>query len=93
MPLMDRIYCKAFLEMSYPEQAHLIDKVRTIRTSALNAAKVSSNRITKSAMHNISKHSGNKRMMKDPTKKAKAALAKLSPEQISFIAEQFKNKD
>lgn len=94
MPLMDRIYIKSFLEMSYIEQAALIDKVRTTRTSALNAAKVSSKRITKSAMKNISKNSGTKRgkkMMKDPTKAAKAALEKLSPEQIALLKEQFKN--
>ena len=45
MPLMDRIYCRSFLEMSYPEQARLIDKVRTIRSSALNAARVSSKKL------------------------------------------------
>ena len=93
MSLMERIYCKSFLEMSYLEQSHLIEKVRTIRTSALNSAKVNSNRITKSAIKNIAKHSGKKKMMKDPTKKAKEALAKLSPEQISFITKQFENKD
>ena len=91
---MDRIYIKSFLEMSYTEQASLIDKVRTIRTSALNSAKVSSNRITKSAMKNISKNKGTKRgkkMMADPTKAAKEALAKLSPDQLALIKEQFKN--
>jgi hypothetical protein len=94
MPLMDRIYVKSFLEMSYPEQASLIDKVRTIRTSALNAAKISSQRITKSAMHNISKNSGTKRgkkMMKDPTIAAKKALEKLSPEMLALFKKEFKN--
>ncbi|MDY6893940.1 MAG: hypothetical protein SVO01_00760 [Thermotogota bacterium] len=94
MPLMDRIYIKSFLEMSYPEQAALIDKVRTIRTSALNAAKVSSQRITKSAMRNISKAKGTKRgkkMLKDPTIAAKKALEKLSPEQIALLKNDFKN--
>ena len=94
MPLMDRIYVKSFLEMSYLEKASLIDKVRTIRTSALNAAKVSSKRITKSAMKNISNSKGTKRgkkMLKDPTKAAKAALANLSPDQIALLKEQFKN--
>ena len=42
MPLMDRIYCRSFLEMSYPEQARLIERVRTMRTSAMNAALVKS---------------------------------------------------
>ena len=93
MPLMDRIYVKSFLEMSYTEQARLIDKVRTIRSSALNAAKVSSKRITKSAMRNISKAKGKrkKKMLKDPTIAAKKALEKLSPEQIALIAKQFQN--
>lgn len=92
MPLMDRIYCKTYLEMSYPEQLSLIEKVRTIRSSALNAAKVSSKRITKSAMKNIAKNkSGKRKMMKDPTKAAKAALDKLSPEQIALITAQLKN--
>ena len=93
MALMDRIYCKSFLEMSYPEKARLIDKVRTIRSSALNAAKVSSKRITKSAMRNIAKNKktgGKRKMLSDPTKKAKEALAKLSPDQIALIAKQFK---
>lgn len=91
---MDRIYTKSFLEMSYKEQAHLIDKVRTIRSSALNAAKVSSKRITKSAMKNISKNNTAKKkrkMMKDPTIAAKKALEKLSPEQIELIKKQFKD--
>lgn len=94
MQLMDRIYVKSFLEMSYKEQAHLIDKVRTIRSSALNAAKISSKRITKSAMKNISKNSTAKKkrkMMKDPTIAATKALEKLSPEQIALIAAQFKD--
>ena len=93
MPLMDRIYCKSFLEMSYPEKASLIDKVRTIRSSALNAAKVSSKRITKSAMRNIAKNKTAKKkrkMIKDPTIAAKKALEKLSPDQIASIAKQFK---
>ena len=94
MPLMDRIYIKSFLEMSYLEQASLIDKVRTIRSSALNAAKVSSQKITKSAMKNISKNSqnkGNKKMMKDPTIAAKKALEKLSPELLALLKKEFKN--
>ena len=94
MPLMDRIYIKSFLEMSYLEQASLIDKVRTIRSSALNAAKVSSQKITKSAMKNISKNSKNKRgekMMKDPTIAAKKALEKLSPEMLALLTKEFKN--
>ena len=89
--LMDRIYCKSFLEMSYLEKTHLIEKIRTIRSSALNSAKVSSKRITKSAMKNIAKNKGKRKMLKDPTKAANAALAKLSPEQIALIAKQFKN--
>ena len=92
MSLMDRIYCKSFLKMSYPEQASFVDKVRATRLSALAAAKISSKRITKSAMKNITKAKGKrgKKMMKDPTLAAKKALAKLSPEQIAMIAKQFK---
>lgn len=91
MPLMDRIYITSFLEMPYPLQAQLIDKVRTIRSSALNAAKVSSQRITKSAIKNISKRSGTKKekkMLKDPTIAAKKALEALSPEQINLIMQK-----
>lgn len=90
MPLMDRIYCRSFLEMSYPEQAKLIDKVRQIRIISLNEAKASSKRVTKSAIKNIAKNKGKRKMMKDPTKKAKAALAKLSPEQIALITKKLK---
>ena len=93
MPLMDRIYVKSFLEMSYPEQAKLVDKVRTIRSSALSVAKTSSKRITKSAIKNINKakKTGNRKMMKDPAKAAKNALDKLSPDQIALIAKQLQN--
>ena len=93
MPLMDRIYVKSFLEMSYPEQAKLVDKVRTIRSSALSVAKTSSKRITKSALKNISnaKKGGKRKMLKDPTKAAKNALDKLSPDQIALIAGQLQN--
>ena len=94
MPLMDRIYVKSFLEMSYPEQAKLIDKVRATRISALAAAKASSRRVTKSAMKNIAKNKKSKRkrkMIKDPTIAAKKALDKLSPEQVALIAKQLKN--
>jgi len=91
MPLMDRIYCKSFLDMSFENQKSLIERIRTIRSSALNAAKVSSKRITKSAMKNIAKRAGTKqgkKMLKDPTKAAKAALAKLTPAQIMAITKQ-----
>ncbi len=94
MPLMDRIYYRSFLEMSYPEQASLIDKVRAMRTSALNMALIKTQKITKSAIKNISKNSGTKRgkkMLADPTKAASEALAKLTPEQIELIKRQFKN--
>ena len=94
MPLMDRIYTRSFLEMSYPEQSRIIEKVRTMRTSALNAALVKAQTITKSAMKNISKNSGTKRgkkMLADPTKAATAALEKLSTEQIELIKKQFQN--
>lgn len=92
MPLMDRIYCKSFNEMSYPEKLALIEKTRTIRSSALNAAKVSSKKITKSAMKNIAnKKTGSKRKAKYPTKAAEQALAKLTPDQIAIITQTFKN--
>lgn len=94
MPLMDRIYYRSFLEMSYPEQSSVVDKVRTMRTSALNAALVKAQTITKSAMKNISKNAGTKKgkkMLTDPTKAATALLGKLSTEQIELIKKQFKN--
>jgi len=91
MPLMDRIYVRSFLEMSYPEQLGLIEKVRTIRSSALNEAKVSGKRISKKGMKKASAKGGRKRKAKDPTKAANAALAKLSPEQIALIKKQFAN--
>ena len=93
MSLMKRIDCISFSEMSYPEQLSLINKVRTIRSSALAAAQVASGRITKSAMRNIEKNKkdGKRKMMKDPTKAAKAALSKLSPEQIALIAAKLQN--
>ena len=93
MALMDRIDCVSFLEMPYPDQLGLILKVRTIRSSALSAAQVASGRITKSAMRNIEKNktSGKRKMMKDPTKAAKAALSKLTPEQIALITKQLQN--
>lgn len=88
--LMNRIYVKSFLEMSYPEQLGLVEKVRTIRSSALNEALVSSKRISKKGMKKASA-GGRKRKAKDPTKAANAALAKLSPEQIELIKKQFTN--
>jgi len=94
MPLMDRIYCRSFLEMSYPEQARVIEKVRTMRTSALNAALVKSQQITKSAMKNISKNSGTKKgkkMLTDPTKSITDLLGKLSADQVELIKNKFKN--
>lgn len=89
MQLMDRIYCKSFLEMPYPEQLGLVEKVRTIRSSALNEALVSSKRISKKGMKKASVKGGRKRKPKDSTKAANAALAKLSPEQIALIKAQF----
>ena len=94
MSLMDRIYYRSFLEMSYPEQASLIDKVRAMRTSALNSALIKTQKITKSAIKNISKNSGTKKgkkMMADPTKMANELLGKLTPEQIELIKKQFQN--
>ena len=94
MSLMDRIYYRSFLEMSYPEQASLIDKVRAMRTSALNSALIKTQKITKSAIKNISKNSGTKKgkkMLADPTKMANELLGKLTPEQIELIKKQFKN--
>jgi len=94
MPLMDRIYYRSFLEMSYPEQASLIDKVRAMRTSALNSALIKTSKITKSAIKNISKNSGTKKgkkMLADPTKAASDLLGKLTPEQIELIKKQFQN--
>lgn len=89
MPLMDRIYCRSFLEMSYPEQLGLVERIRTIRSSALNEARVSSNSISKTGMKKVSAKSGKTRAPKDITKTANAALAMLSPEQIELIKKQF----
>ncbi len=86
MALMDRIYIEDFLQKSYPEQFSAIEKVRTLRNSALNDAMISSK--TKSAKKNIVKGKST-RKPKDPTKAAKAALSKLSPEQIALIKKQF----
>ena len=87
MALMDRIYCEDFLDKSYPKQLELIENVRTIRSSALNAAKVAGNKLTKSAKKNIAKGT-RKRKPKDLAKVATAALSKLSPEQIALIQKQ-----
>jgi len=89
MPLMDRIYVRSFLEMSYPEQLGLVEKIRTIRSSALNEARVSSKSISKTKMKQVAKKTAGK--PKDITKKANAALAMLTPEQIELIKKQFVN--
>lgn len=89
MPLMDRIYVRSFLEMSYPEQLGLVEKIRTIRSSALNEAKVNSNNMSKTKMKQVAKKTAGK--PKDITKKANAALAMLTPEQIELIKKQFAN--
>ena len=89
MPLMDRIYVRAFLEMSYPEQLGLVERIRTIRSSAMNEALVSSKTISNAGMKRVSAKSGKTRAPKDITKTANAALAKLSPEQIELIKKQF----
>lgn len=89
MPIMERIYCKDFLQMSLREQTELITSIRTKRLSALAAAKVNSKRITKSAMKNITKNKGktkSKKMLTDPAASAIKALSKLTPEQIAAIA-------
>mgnify|MGYP000120633325 CR=1 FL=1 len=88
MALMDRIYIEDFLQKSYPEQFSFVEKVRTLRSSALNEAMISSKKVTKSAKKNIAKGKST-RKPKDPTKAAKAALSKLSPEQIALIKKQF----
>jgi len=87
--LMDRIYVRSFLEMSYPEQLGLIERIRTIRSSALNEALVSSKSISKTEIKKVSAKSGKTRAPKDITKTANAALAKLTPEQIELIKKQF----
>jgi hypothetical protein len=87
--LMDRIDCTSLLDMSYPKQLEFIEKTRTIRSSALNAAKMSSKKLTKSAKKNLAKGTGRKRKPKDLTKAANDALAKLTPEQIALITKQF----
>ncbi len=90
---MDRIYCESFLEKSYPQQMALIEHVRTLRSSAINAAKIGASKLTKSAKRNIAKgKSKSKRKPKNPTKAATAALNKLSPAQIELIKAQFQTK-
>jgi 16S rRNA A1518/A1519 N6-dimethyltransferase RsmA/KsgA/DIM1 with predicted DNA glycosylase/AP lyase activity len=76
--------------MSYPEQAKLIDNVRAVRLHALSVAKSAPRKITKSAMKNIAKNKGKRKMLKDPTIAATKALKKLSPEQIAKLAKCFK---
>ena len=88
MALMDRIQCIGFLDKAYPDQLALIENVRTLRSSALNAAKLNSGKMTKSAKRNIAKGK-RKRKPKDPTKAAVTALNKLTPEQIELIKQQF----
>jgi len=89
--LMDRIYVRSFLEMSYPEQLGLVERIRTIRSSALNEVMVSSKSISNAGMKKVSAKSGKTRVPKDITKTANAALAKLTPEQIELIKKQFAN--
>jgi len=87
--LMDRIYVRSFLEMSYPEQLGLVERIRTIRSSALNEALVSSKSISNAGIKKVSAKSRKTRTPKDITKTANAALAKLTPEQIELIKKQF----
>lgn len=86
--LMDRINCEFFLEKSYPDQLALIEKVRAIRSSALNAAKVTTGKATTGEVKKAAS-SKKKRIAKDHTKEAAAALAKLTPEQIALIKATF----
>ena len=86
--LMDRINCEFFLEKSYPDQLALVEKVRAIRSSAINAAKVTTGKATKGEIKKAAS-SRKKRVPKDQTKEATAALAKLSPEQIALIKATF----
>lgn len=92
MQLMDRIYCKSFLEMSYPEQLGLVENIRAIRSSAMNEALVSAKRISKKGIKRASAGTKSKRKPKDPTKAASNLLSKLSPEQIELIKKQFAGK-
>jgi len=95
MALMDRIYLNDFLSMNEQEKFDLVSKIRTIRSSALNSAKVNSKRVTKSAMRNIAKAKGTpkeKKMLKDPLETTKNLFSKLTPEQkaavLSMIPEE-----
>ncbi len=91
MALMDRIYCEDFLQMPYPKRLELIEHVRTLRSSALNAARIGS--LTKSAKRNIAKgNTTRKRKPKDPSKAAMTALKKLTPDQIEMIKKQLQVK-
>jgi len=83
---MDRIKVEPFHEMTLDQQYKLITDIRNKRKVSLEVARTSRGRgMTKSAMKNIKKLKGKKRVLKDPKKAAIAALNKLSPEQIARI--------
>ena len=89
---MSRIYCTSFLDLTLKDKISLVELTRNKRLSSLNAAKVGSTKITKSAIKNIAKRNlkGKKnKMLADPVKNVNKALGKLTEEQMAWIISMF----
>lgn len=80
MALMDRIQLRDWTQMSHDEKRSKILAIQELRLTEKEAARVRKGGLTKTAMRNQAKRG------KDPTKAAKTALGKLTPEQIAAIA-------
>ena len=84
--LMERIKVKSFLSYSTNEKLQLIQSVRSIRSTALEQARIKKSKgRTKSATKNLIK----KGKIIDPAKTALAALSKLTPAQLEKITNMF----
>lgn len=84
-PLMERIKCRSFLELSHLEKLELIRGIRELRATANEEAKRKKGRLTKTARKNKAKKA--KKTGRKPTSKAKviSQAAKLSPAELQKL--------
>jgi hypothetical protein len=77
---MDRIKLRDWTQQTHDEKLEKLLSIRALRASEKEASRLKRGGLTKSATRNLAKRG------KDPTKAAKTALGKLTPEQIAAIA-------
>lgn len=80
MSLMQRIQVLDWLSKTQQEKHDQISALQGLRLSSMAESRIKKGGVTRSAIKNTLKRGV------DPTAKAKAALAKLSPEQLAALA-------